>query len=288
MISRRYLAHNLKVRGSNPPPATVVGAKARALGLGGEGEISEQHNVWCSPGSIFRRPTPCRGAAPTRGAFLGCVAARRGYTAWMTAESATVEPPPWTDERLVQALQAGEAAAFEALVRQHGGYLLGVARRLLQQEEDARDAVQEALLQAYRKIAGFQGNASLRTWLHRIVVNASLMKMRVRARLDEQPLDDLLPQFDQWGCRVEPSWHFDGNVDDLLARKQIREEVRRRIEQLPEGYRVVLMLRDIEGLSTKEAAALLDLGEAAVKVRLHRARAALKKLLEPFWQESGS
>ncbi|HTF32220.1 MAG TPA: sigma-70 family RNA polymerase sigma factor [Myxococcota bacterium] len=99
------------------------------------------------------------------------------------------------DAALLARLRSGESAAFEELVRDHGARLLGVAKRLLRHDEDARDAVQDAFFSAFRGLEKFEGEARLSTWLHRIVVNAALMKLRTRRRKPEAPIDDLLPRF---------------------------------------------------------------------------------------------
>ena len=183
---------------------------------------------------------------------------------------------------LVTRLRAGDDAAYAELVRTQGGRMLAVARRLLRSEDDAADAVQEAFVSAFRAIASFEGGARLSTWLHRIVVNAALMKLRTRARRPEVSIDELLPKFFEDGHRVdEPAeWRSPAQLD-ALERQETRELVRDQIDQLPADYRTVLMLRDIEGLDTKETAELLGVTPNAAKIRLHRARLALRTLLDP-------
>src|SRR5215472_6504899 len=113
------------------------------------------------------------------------------------------------DERsLVEALRAGEERAFETLVRVYGGRMLSVARRFLRNEEDARDAVQSAYLSAFRSLGHFEGHCQVATWLHRIVVNEALMRLRTRRRKPETSIDDLLPTFLEDGHHVEqfPDW----------------------------------------------------------------------------------
>ncbi len=194
---------------------------------------------------------------------------------------------PENEAEILASLRQGEQAGFEALVRRYGGRLLATARRLLRNEEDARDCLQDSLLKVFERIDQFEGRSSLATWLHRIVVNTALMKLRAQTRKAEESIDPLLPDFDERGCRIEPDWNFPETVEGILLREETREAVRDKIAALPENYRIVLMLRDIEELSTAEAAELLEVSEGTVKVRLHRARAALKKLLEPLWQEAG-
>jgi RNA polymerase sigma-70 factor, ECF subfamily len=186
-----------------------------------------------------------------------------------------------SEASLVAGLRAGDAAAFETLVRQYGARLLRLARRFLGSEEDARDALQDAMLAVHKSIAGFEANAMLSTWLHRIVVNACLMKLRAqRRRHEETDLDDYLPRFLEDGHQAEPSQPWTESAESALEREELRALVRSSIDQLPESYRVVLHLRDIEEMTTEEAAAVLGITPNAVKIRLHRARQALRTLLD--------
>ncbi len=190
------------------------------------------------------------------------------------------------ESSLVERLRGKEDAAFEELVRAHGGRLLAVARRFLRNEEDARDAVQDAFLSAFRNIGRFEGQARLSTWLHRIVVNAALMKLRTRKRRPEESIEDLLPRFREDGHLAEPASPWRESVQQSLERQEAREAVQAGIQQLPESYRAVLLLRDVEEHTTQEAAALLGITPANVKVRLHRARQALRGLLAPHFEGS--
>jgi RNA polymerase sigma-70 factor, ECF subfamily len=183
------------------------------------------------------------------------------------------------ETRLVAALKAGDEWAFETVVRLFSARLLVVARRYVRNEEDARDVLQSAYLSAFRALAQFEGSAQLSTWLHRIVVNTALMKIRTRRRKPEEPLDDLLPGFQEDGHHVEQFSDWTTPADLLLERQETRQTVRRCIDQLPDSYRTVLLLRDVEERSTHEVAELLMVTPTAVKVRLHRARQALSTLL---------
>jgi RNA polymerase sigma-70 factor (ECF subfamily) len=187
------------------------------------------------------------------------------------------------EQSLLVRLRAGEEAAFAELVRENTGRLLAVARRLLRSEDDARDAVQDGFLQAFRGIARFEGDARLSTWLHRIVINASLMKLRTRSRKPEGSIDELLPRFYADGHRIDPGPPWREQIPDPVESRELRTLVRESIDRLPEIYRSVLLLRDIEELSTEETAALLDVKAETVKVRLHRARQALRALLGPHF-----
>ena len=182
---------------------------------------------------------------------------------------------------LLLSLRAGDERAFETLVRIYGARLLSVARRYLRSEEDARDALQEAFLAAFRSIGRFEGTSLLSTWLHRILVNSCLMKLRTRRRKPEEAIEDHLPKFVEDGHRANPGAAWEGTAETLVERKEVRELVRASIDRLPDAYRTVLLLRDIEELDTEETARLLGITANAVKIRLHRARQALRELLDP-------
>jgi RNA polymerase sigma-70 factor (ECF subfamily) len=191
------------------------------------------------------------------------------------------DAPEAAEERLLAGLRAGDDAAYEELVRSHGGRMLAVARRFLDSEEDARDTVQDAFVSAFRSLDRFEGQARLSTWLHRIVVNAALMKLRSRRRKPEKSIEELLPRFLEDGHLAEPALAWRVSSPSEAERREVRDLVLRQIQELPEGYRNVLMLRDIEGLDTEETAVAMGVSANAVKTRLHRARQALRALLEP-------
>lgn len=186
-----------------------------------------------------------------------------------------------SDVTLVAGLRAGDGAAFESLLRMYGARLLRLARRFLGSEEDARDALQDAMLSVFRSIGSFESGSRLSTWLHRIVVNACLMKLRTRRRRHEEiDIEDYLPRFQEDGHQLEPSQPWTESAEDMLEREELRELVRASIAKLPENYRIVLHLRDIEEMSTEETAEILGITANAVKIRLHRARQALRALLD--------
>jgi len=182
-----------------------------------------------------------------------------------------------SDAMLVARLQAGDPDAYETLVRAHSGRLLSVARRFLPNNEDAQDAVQEAFIKAFRAIGTFEARAQLHTWLHRILVNTALMKIRSRKRRPEESIDDLLPTFQADGHQTTESRDWS---DAIFERTETAAIVRQAIAQLPNHYRVVLTLRDIEERDTIETATALGTTTTVVKVRLHRARQALRTLLD--------
>lgn len=204
-----------------------------------------------------------------------------------SSASATTTPfdtaldTPEAQAALLARLRAGDDAAFDELVRRAGGRMLAVARRMLSKEEDAADAVQDAFLSAFKALDKFDGRSRLTTWLHRITVNACLMKLRTQRRRPETSIEDLLPVFVPDGHQKTPTPAWNPEPSTGIQAAELRELVRSKIDELPEAYRVVLILRDVEELSTEEAAAALEITPNAVKTRLHRARQALRTLLEP-------
>ncbi len=194
-------------------------------------------------------------------------------------------PQALEEAELVGRLRAGDDDAYATLVKQQAGRMLAVARRMLGSEEDAQDVVQEAFLSAFKAIDRFEGTSRLSTWLHRIVVNAALMKIRSSKRRPETPIEELLPTFLEDGHLAVMPAEWKKTAQDVLESKETRAMVRGLIDELPELYRNVLLLRDIEGLDTKETADLLEVSPNAVKIRLHRARLALRTLLDPHMRE---
>lgn len=162
------------------------------------------------------------------------------------------------------------------------------AKRLLRDDEAAREALQDAFLSVHRNIGGFEGRSGLPTWLHRIVVNASLQVLRKAERRPEASLDEEMPKFDGLGYLIGPTTQTPASIEELLQRDAVCELVRRSIDELPDRYRVVVVLRDLEGYDTAETARLLGITTSAAKVRLHRARTALRKRLEPVLTEVSS
>ncbi len=191
--------------------------------------------------------------------------------------SAVAEPP---EAELVARLRAGDPLACEEFVRSQMGRALAAARRFLRDEADALDAVQDAFVSFFRSLGDFKQESRLSTWFHRIVLNAALMKRRAKARRPECRIEDLLPRFQPDGHRLDPLPAWEGSVEELVQSEELRRLVREKIDLLPEDYRNVVLLRDIEQLDTAEAASALGDTPGAVKVRLHRARQALRTLLE--------
>ncbi|PYQ34679.1 MAG: RNA polymerase subunit sigma-24 [Acidobacteria bacterium] len=186
-----------------------------------------------------------------------------------------------SEAAFVTRLRAGEPDAFEQLVRNYTPPLLRVARRLLGNDDEARDALQDAFISVFRSIRNFEAGSRLSTWLHRVVVNAALMKLRTRRRHPEEEIEKYLPLFQEDGHQIVPSVEWMESAETALQRKEMRQLVRTAIDRLPDTYRTVLLLRDIEEMSTAETAEILGISTTAAKLRLHRARQALRTQLDP-------
>ena len=189
-----------------------------------------------------------------------------------------------TDDAILAELRDGDPGAYEMLVRFYGPRMLATTRRLLPREQDAQDALQDAFLSAFRKMDQFEGRSRFGTWLHRIAVNAALMKLRRQQSRRERPIDDLLPQYGADG-RLMNTADWAVVYDRAAEDRDLHRLVRQSIDELPDPHREVLLLRDIAELSTMETAEILQIKEGAVKARLHRARIALKTLLDPHVAE---
>ncbi|MEM6457066.1 MAG: sigma-70 family RNA polymerase sigma factor [Acidobacteriota bacterium] len=202
-------------------------------------------------------------------------------TARETAEAQ--EASQRSDAELVAALKASDETAYAECLQRFGGRMLAVARRFMRDEGLAQDVVQEAFLNAFKAIDRFDGRAKLSTWLHRITVNTALMKLRHARSRPEASIEDMLPTFDETGHRVDagPPWSAPDDVAARFDRNELRKRVRMAIDRLPDTHRTVLLLRDIEELSGAETADVLGITTNAVKVRLHRARQALREQLDP-------
>jgi RNA polymerase sigma-70 factor, ECF subfamily len=196
------------------------------------------------------------------------------------APPASASSPATAEADLLARLRAGDEAAFAQLVREQTPALLRVTSRLLRSDDEARDAVQDAFVAAFRALPRFRAESRLGTWIYRIAVNAALARLRARASVEEVSLDEWLPRFVDDGHQAQPSepWPADAGAE----RREVRERVRAAIDRLPESYRTVVLLRDIEELTTDEAAQALGISTGALKVRLHRARQALRALLDPW------
>jgi RNA polymerase sigma-70 factor (ECF subfamily) len=179
-----------------------------------------------------------------------------------------------TDTELVARAAAGEEAAFEAIMRRHNRLLFRTARSILKSDAEAEDALQDAYLRAWRALAGFRAESKLSTWLVRIVINEALGRLRQR-NATVIPLNaavDAAGQSPEAWMEDDP----DQRPDRLAMRGEIRRLMEARIDQLPDAFRSVFMLRAVEELNVEEVALALNLPEATVRTRFFRARGLLR------------
>lgn len=183
------------------------------------------------------------------------------------------------DGEIIPASDDREGTA--SFVRTHIGWMFRVAQHYMRDTALAEDAVQNAFAQVFSKSEQFAGRSSLRTWIRRIVVNESLMILRKRKAFEQDhEIDALLPEFDHNQLRISPTSLDWQTGEQRLINDETRSRVQACIARLPDAYRVVLLLRDIEERSNAEVADQLGITETNTKVRLHRARSALKRIIE--------
>jgi RNA polymerase sigma-70 factor (ECF subfamily) len=187
------------------------------------------------------------------------------------AQPATV-PEGIADSELAARVASGDGAAFELLMRRHNRRLYRIARSVLRDDADAEDALQESYLAAYRAIGAFRGESSLATWLSRLVLNRCLARYRRQQRRDN--IVAIVPQGDDDGGEAHTE-----TPDRSLVRVQLRSLLQRRLDELPEAFRTVFVLRCVEELSVEETAELLAIPEATVRSRHFRARSLLREAL---------
>jgi RNA polymerase sigma-70 factor, ECF subfamily len=190
---------------------------------------------------------------------------------------ATRRSPESSEAELVRCARAGDPRAFEALVRAHAGRLYAVLLRFTADAEEAEEAFQDALMRAWRSITKFEERSSFFTWLYRIGINEAKRRAERRSRRGQfvSTEDDSLDQVRD--LRPTP--------DTRATQLELRGALESAIMDLPFEYRVPLVLRDIEGLSTSDAAAIMDVSESAFKSRLHRARMSVRNDLERLLDE---
>ena len=192
------------------------------------------------------------------------------------------------DRELVERAQQGDGSAFAMLVERHQRQLYRLALRMTGSEADAQEVLQEAFLNAYQKLPLFRGEAQFSSWLYRIAANSALMRLRRKRRapdtLAEQPLELAGPRFSAEGY-LEPASSSDWSqrADEKMMSGELGDAINKAVAELPDDYRTVFLLKDVDGLSNEDIANALALTVPAVKSRLHRARLALREKLGEFF-----
>ena len=190
------------------------------------------------------------------------------------------------DRALLDRAQLGDVGAFESLVERHQDRLYGLALRMTRSEADASEVVQDTFLAAYQNLKHFRGEAAFGSWVHRIAANNALMRLRHR-RVVEAATEELqAPEFTERGSLAEiPEIDWSRRADEKILDEELGRAIRQGTDSLPEGYREVFLLKDVEGLSYEEIAEMMAISVPAVKSRLHRARLALREKIDAFYKE---
>lgn len=188
------------------------------------------------------------------------------------------------DMELVERARGREVAAFEQLVALHRSKVYGLALRMLRDPGDAEEVTQEAFLSAWQKLPGFRGDSAFGSWLHRVCANLSLMRLRRRKLEAEQRSEPAGPRFDSLGSLLSmPSLDWSRGAEEQALDHELRRAIEQATSELPDDYRTVFLLKDLEGLSYEEIAEATESTVPAVKSRLHRARLALREAIEAFY-----
>lgn len=186
---------------------------------------------------------------------------------------------PVPDDELVRRVQAGNTEAFEELVRRYERKVYSVVYRLLGNDQDAAEALQDTFLRAYRFIGKFKFKSSFFTWLYRIATNTSLTKLRQRKSPVVMSLDERLGDDNDLPLEI-PDYKY--SPEKMMRQRELRQALKEAVDSLPPDYRSVVVLRDLEGLSNEEVSKILKLSVPAVKSRLHRGRLVLRGMLAEY------
>jgi RNA polymerase sigma-70 factor (ECF subfamily) len=190
------------------------------------------------------------------------------------------------DHTLLARAQGGDMSAFEALVDRHEDKVYGLALRMTRSEADAAEITQDTFLSAYQHLADFRGEAAFGSWVHRIAANNALMRLRRQRVLDIVSEDLAGPEFTDRGSLAEvPESDWNRRADDKILDEELGRAIQEATDALPEGYREVFLLKDVEGLSYEEISEMVGISVPAVKSRLHRARLALREAIDAFYKE---
>ena len=190
-----------------------------------------------------------------------------------------------SDLELVEALKRGNSECFEELLKRYSEKVHNLAMRITRNEEDAEEVLQDVFVTVHNKIDKFEGKSAFSSWLYRVTANTAFMKLRKRRQTPSVSLED-------FGTTIKESWvskrSEDCDVDYISSRHEMRKALEEAIEKLPEEYRAIFLLRDVDGLSSQEVGEILDISVPAVKSRLHRSRVMLRKRLQKYYEEYSS
>jgi RNA polymerase sigma-70 factor (ECF subfamily) len=223
------------------------------------------------------------GAAIGRCDYLGEF---NGSTMPTPTPSPPQAPPVATDEELVARARVKDFAAFEQLLDRYEDKIFRLAYRFVRNETEAKEILQDTFLSIWRKLDTFKGDAQFSSWLYRVAANAALMRLRAQKRHPEVSTQDLPIDFlDSYGHLPATGENWAKRPDDELQSEELRRHIQAAVDDLPEIYRAVFIIRDVEGLSTEETAEVLQISIPTVKTRLHRARLALRETITRYFDQ---
>jgi RNA polymerase sigma-70 factor, ECF subfamily len=190
-----------------------------------------------------------------------------------------------TDLELIESLKKGDELSFNELLTRYSEKVHNLAMRITRNEEDAEEILQDVFVTVHKKIDKFEGKSAFSSWLYRVTANTAFMKLRKRRQAPAVSLEE-------FGASVRDSWvskkSEDCDVDYISSRHELRAALEDAVEHLPEEYRTIFVLRDVDGLSSQEVGQILDISIPAVKSRLHRSRLMLRKRLQKYYEEYSS
>lgn len=188
------------------------------------------------------------------------------------------------EETLVRRFQDGDLEAYDKIVELYQNKIYALSFNLTRNQMDSQDVTQEVLLTIYKKINTFLGKSAFSSWVYRVTLNATYMRLRSKKKEPNVSIEDLLPSFNGSGFQQEKIQDWSENTESLLFSNETRSIIQKAVDQLPEKEKVVFILRDVEGFATEKVSEILDLTIPAVKSRLHRARLFLRKKLSNYFE----
>jgi RNA polymerase sigma-70 factor (ECF subfamily) len=196
------------------------------------------------------------------------------------------ETPPVSDEELVERARAKDFSAFEQLLDRYEDKIFRLAYRFVRNETEAKEVLQDTFLSIWRKLDTFKGDSQFGSWLYRVAANTALMRLRAQRRHPEISTEELpIGYLDSYGQVPPPGENWSKRPDDELQSDELRRHIQTAVDGLPEIYRTVFLLRDVEGLSTEETGDILGISVPTVKTRLHRARIALRDNISGYFNK---
>jgi RNA polymerase sigma-70 factor (ECF subfamily) len=202
------------------------------------------------------------------------------------APAATPAAASVSDEELVARARAKDFAAFEQLLDRYEDKIFRLAYRFVRNETEAKEVLQDTFLSIWRKLDTFKGDSQFGSWLYRVAANTALMRLRAQRRHPEVSTEELpIGYLDNYGQLPSPGENWAKRPDDELQSDELRRHIQSAVDALPEIYRTVFLLRDVEGLSTEETGEILDISVPTVKTRLHRARIALRDHISTYFNK---